>query len=477
MDSPETAGTAENARSQECAAYSGLTGFQIVVVLATGLLFCYGVNRHWGYLNGIEQLTHWEWAWRNETIRTILAQTALPFLIIAGVLWRINRKTACHRIWPALGLLVISSFLLQMAGKLTYPDGLKVVQAIVESNSATGYFEDAVSIGDPALWLRRFHLAKLTGHSWTHPPGPILFYHIFLRAFDPANAAFIGGLAVGLLGSLGVAVMYFFSALWTKDAAGRLTAAAYYALLPGLILFLPEFDQIYPVLSMLLILTWVKALTHAKPLSGYAWAGGLLLSIALFFAYNLLTIGVFLLGYALVLVRTQNWAGCAFRRCLASSGVIAGVWIGLYAVLWGITGYNPVLSFLRSLWVQSQMAAALERDYRIFIITDLYDFLLGSGIIAAPIVFFYMHRLWKRSGLKNPELALSVFGIATVAVIDLTGLLRGETTRVWLFLQPLLIAPAAVAVSRTGLLGKLSIFTLQWLIIVSLLTNMVFVVP
>jgi hypothetical protein len=469
---------AEKQESQQDCNDSGLSWFQIAVVLAIGIIFCYGVNKYWGFLNGIEQLTNWQWKWHDQAIWTTVGQTAGPFLIIAWVLWAIRKKETRRDVWLILSFLAVSNFLLQVAGKLTDPEGLKVVQSIVLSGSATGYFEDATYIGkNPGLWLRHFYQTTLSGHSWTHPPGPILFYYLFLRVFNPANAALIGGLAIGLLGSIGVAVMYFFSALWTQDQTERLTAGCLYALLPALIVFLPEFDQIYPAISMLLILLWVRALQHAKSFSAYGWAGGFVLFIAIFFAYNLLLIGIFLLYYALYWLWTQNWSRAAFRKCLVSSGAFSGVCIGVYAALWLVTGYNPITSFLRSYRIQSLLAAALHRDYHIFIVSDIYDFLLGAGVIAAPILFFHMRRLWKRFEFKSPELALSAIGIATIGTVDLTGLLRGETTRVWLFLQPLLIAPMALALSRTGLIGRFSVFILQWFIVACLLAKMLFVVP
>jgi hypothetical protein len=94
----------------------------------------------------------------------------------------------------------------------------------------------------------------------THPPGPILFYYAFFKLLGPRTGALIGGCVVGLLGSAGAVVMYMFAGLWTSDRRTRLTASAFYALLPALTVFFPEFDQAYPLFSMLLILFWVRAL-------------------------------------------------------------------------------------------------------------------------------------------------------------------------------------------------------------------------
>src|SRR5207249_5970498 len=105
--------------------------------------------------------------------------------------------------------------------------------------------------------------------------------------------------AVGVNGSCGVLAIFKFAGLWTSDPRERLTASALYALLPALTVFLPELDQVYPILSMLMILFWVQALRAAPG----AWRQALYLGAALFaaafFAYNLLATGVFLACYAL----------------------------------------------------------------------------------------------------------------------------------------------------------------------------------
>jgi hypothetical protein len=61
--------------------------------------------------------------------------------------------------------------------------------------------------------------------------------------------------------------------------------------------------------------------------------------------------------------------------------------------------------------------------------------------------------------------------------VDLSGLLRGETARIWLFLQPLLVAPVAVELARVRWPWRLSILTLQWWILVLIKAKMSFIEP
>jgi len=56
-------------------------------------------------------------------------------------------------------------------------------------------------------------------------------------------------------------------------------------------------------------------------------------------------------------------------------------------------------------------------------------------------------------------------------------LLRGETARGWLFLQPLVAIPAALALSTIPWPWRFSIIAVQWWILVCMKTKMYFVSP
>jgi len=258
-------------RALEVAGQGGLTKLQASAVLAVGLAFCLGVTYHWGFLNGFTRLTHYEWPWHELGILKTAALLAAPFAVIVWVLWRIEKKKSPTYPWVLLELLALSNFLLQTLGMLADPRGIQLVREIVASPKATSYFTDAMAIQRPLEWLGHFHNANLGLHSATHPPGPVLFYYIFFKLLGPSAGALLGGCAVGLLGSVGVLVIYRFTELWTPDRRVRLTACAFYALLPALTVFFPEFDQVYPILSMLLMLFWVRAVNNSAEASKYAF--------------------------------------------------------------------------------------------------------------------------------------------------------------------------------------------------------------
>ncbi len=420
------------------------TAVQACAVLAIGLAFAIAVAQQRFHLNGNFYFTYWTWTWRDLGIFKTAALTLAPFLLIAGVLWS-EEKGRSRSLWLPLALLALANYLLQVLSMLADPRGLDLVRQIVSSGQATSYFVNATAIQNPLEWLAHFQEAQLELHAMTHPPGPILFYYGFFKLLGPHTGALIGGCAVGLLASVGAAVMYAFAGLWTPDRRIRLTACAFYALLPALAVFFPEFDQIYPIFSMLLILFWVKALDQSSrdaQLRYAAYAGALLFAIT-FFVYNLLTTGTFLVYFGLYWWWRAHWSRPAWMLLLRTSTVIAATGAGLYMALWLATGFQPIASFRHALANQAKLQ---WRPYYPFPLWDPYDFIMGTGIVALPILVLHLRRL--RGQAAQRSTALTLIGLAVILTVDVSGLLRGETTRVWLFLQPLVVVPVAMELRR-----------------------------
>jgi hypothetical protein len=301
----------------------------------------------------------------------------------------------------------------------------------------------------------------------------VVYYYGFLKLFGPDVGAFLGGCSVGLLASLGCVVMYHFAGLWTTDRRTRLTASAFYTLIPGLTVFFPEFDQIYPILSMLIVLTFVRSLEIPASWYKYSIACGALIFLATFFAYNLLTIGAFPVIYSLYWLWTRRADRTASIAILRSSVVVLTSAVLLYFLLWVTTGYNAPAALRHSLQGMHGGNEALGRPYWSSIFTDLYDFALGAGIIGLVVLFFSL-RQWRRDPGST---ALTLIGLATILTVDLSGLLRGETARTWLFLQPFLAVPVALELVGLEWRRKTALFLLQWWILVCIKTKMSFIEP
>jgi hypothetical protein len=448
--------------------------FEAWVVLAVGVAFCIGVAFQRSPLNGSLRLNGSVWPWRELGILHTTLFLLVPFTCIAFVLWKAESQPD-PRVPLYLRILALGNFLLQIMGVFADSRGFGLVQQTVLSPRATSYFTDAMAIQDLPVWLQKFYLASLHFHSSTHPPGPVLFYYLFLQLFG--SPAILGACAVGCVGSLGVLVAYKFASLWTDSQHTQLIASAFYALLPATTLFFPEMDQVYPILSMLLILYWCRSLESKQRIPVESFYLGATLFLLTFFAYNLLTMGAFLAYYALYWIWQQSWTRSSWVSLLVNSGISAGVCAVGYLVLWLATGFNPIASFFHALAYQAAYSQYMNRPYLASVFFDPYDFFLGAGILALPLILFQLYRLLRDFDPTRKEVALTMIGLIAIFTIDLTGLVRGEAARVWLFLQPLVVVPVALELYRFRWRWRIAIFSMQWLIVACLKARMFFITP
>jgi hypothetical protein len=130
--------------------------------------------------------------------------------------------------------------------------------------------------------------------------------------------------------------------------------------------------------------------------------------------------------------------------------------VGLYAIFWLLTGFDAVATFT-SAWREQHRLLERHKDMRPYpwtILFDLTDFALGAGWIvvplAVPVALMSRRRLAQRFGETMPhDLPLVLLlCLALPALVAVLALLQSETARVWNFMLPLLLFPAALELSR-----------------------------
>ncbi len=442
---------------------------RLAFVLLVGAAFAYGILARVDVLAGP---WYWKWPWRDLGLARTLG-LLLPPLVPFLIAWRFvdrdppSPRAAC----VALVLLTLTNFMLQVLALMCHPRGIEFLRAIVISPVATSYFSDAQAITDVAAWLRNFHTAALGLHSATHPPGPILYYYAWLKLLGPYAGAIAGGLFVGVIAALGVPVVYAFAGLWSPERRPRLVAGAMYALLPALIVFLPEFDQVYPIFAMLIAWAWVVA--SRGSLRAAVLLGATLL-VASFFAYNLLVVGAFVALHALYVLRRERGSAQAWARLVRVALVAIAVPVAGYLALWLATGFDALRSVAHAMHEQNALQATLDRPWWAGVLFAPFDFFLGAGMLVVPLLILHLVRVAREFDLRRDDLVLSTIALGKIAIVDVSGLLRAETARIWLFLQPFALVPAARELDRLGR-GRVAVLLLQWFVAVVLLCRMIFI--
>ncbi|MDH5636926.1 MAG: hypothetical protein OEZ04_00375 [Nitrospinota bacterium] len=436
-----------------------------LLVIGVGTMALAAIFFHLPYINGLPGF--WVWEWRDSGYFFPAMMMAPSLLLVLGGLWLGNNGT---RAAVPLALFAMAMLYSQVMGIYVLANDVAVIKHIVYSRYTTGYFTDAARITDLGAFLENFHLHRLSLHANTHPAGPIIHYYIAISLFGMDAGAYAGAGLIGVVSTAGVFVVYILAGLWTTEARSRLVACGLYATLPGLVVFFPAFDLAYPVISVLMIYLWRRSFDDLRMAAGL---GGILF-VMMFFAYNLLVMGSFMVMMSAVWIMGAEEKGVAIRRVVVAGAVAVLLWLGLNLALHALTGYDPILAFRSAIEAQKRMLGVVHRPYITALPFNITDFALGAGYMAIAL---FAIAVWDAIKNRRPALdanTMTIICAAQIAIVDLSGLLPGETARVWLFMQPFVIIPAGLALARFPLPWMVIVFTLQWLIMVALRASMVF---
>jgi hypothetical protein len=430
------------------------------------------------HVRGVNGPGYWKWSWRR-----------LPWFPLAGVMalasapfWVAQWLYARRRDHPrgALSMLMLGTLALELGAiSVQPPGGLTRLRMLVESAVNTSYYTAATFLKDlsPAEWLAVFPrvLPDLMVHARYKPPGLILFYDLLIRMFGVSGrTALIGGLLIALLATLTVAATFRLVRQFTGRTDAAFHAAGFMAMCPSLVLFLPQFDQVYPALAAMLLATWAAALERRK-LSG-AIAFGALLAGVLFLSYIFLISGVFLGVYTMLFMYDRGRRGA--WRAITYSIVAIVTLVLLYLILAAATYYDPVETTHVITDLQMRDLVPLERPFPTHIVFDVIDFALGSGWISFVLVAFYLaetrgHVL--RIFSQSREQRFVLLALLQIAVVALAALLPGETARLWMLLMPLLMAPIGLELAKWPARQRMIVFACLWVILVVICQNMTFI--
>ncbi len=420
---------------------------------------------------------YWLWAWRrlNAWIYPAMLLAAAPFAL-AQYLWiRRAQRAALACLFAATLLLMLTAIAFQP------PTCLRRLTAIVENSINTSYFTDAVILHKQqnisvADWLYQYPdiIPLLHLHSRYKPPGPILFYVALVSLLGSgAAAATAGGIIVALLASAAPLVVYKMCLIYDGEADGAFAAASYLALCPSLILFLPQFDQVYVLFSSILLSLYGVAMLRSRRWILASCAMGAILALALFMSYIVLMLGFFFVAFALVRMADAN-VGTVIRRGIAAAVIAGGVCIGLYFVLYLLSGFDPIATYHVLARVQSSELIPLKRPFPLHILWDLYDFALGSGWISILLVIFYFARRGSITA-RGPAARLAQLATLQILVVAAAALLPGETARLWMPLLPLLVVPIGMELARWRARDRMIAYACLWLSLAILAQNITFI--
>jgi hypothetical protein len=429
-----------------------------IVMAALVLIHVKGVNGPW----------YWKWSWRRLSwwIYAPMLAAAVPF---AAAQW-LHVK---GKLRSALVVLTLATLVLEIVAISCQPAGFERLMLIASNATNTSYWTDArimyqqeniplhnlLSIYD--LMVPDLHL-----HVKYKPPGLVLYYYFWISLFGTEDAsAWAGAIGVAIFAALAVPACYWLIKTYGRDAHAAFCAASFLALSPSLILFLPQFDQVYPSIACAILVTWCLA---ARDLNWKAAiACGALLWLGTFCSYIFLTLGCFIVVYWMLLLSDKN-ADHFFRAAVC--GLIAVTTaVVLYAIVWAISGFDPIATYHAIAATQSKDLLPLIRPFPRHILFDVIDFGMGSGgWISYLLVLFYLMRVRGRIFDRSPEHRLVLVALIQIGTVALAALLPGEVARLWMLYIPLLMAPVGFELARWPTRPRMIVYACVWVMLTTI---------
>ncbi|HXU46688.1 MAG TPA: hypothetical protein VN783_14265 [Thermoanaerobaculia bacterium] len=448
-------------------------------------------------LPGANGPAEWRWAYRPIGLAPLWLPVLAALALLAVVRWRP----------PGLGgrlLLVALGVVFTLALNTAQPGGLGRVTASLVSRNSFSYLYDAALAGSARDLLAGSPTAagELSLHSRTHPPGALLAIRALdsiARRLGPPRGALALGAAQAienemnrardrrrpvpaqapspwtpaalafllvLASALAALPLYRLALAWGLSETAAGLAAALWLAVPARSLFTPSLDQ---ALALVPILATALA---AGPGRARALAAGAVIALGCFTSYGLLGALPLVMWIAATAPDgPEAPSGFALRpRLVRAAATGAGFLLPWLAL--ALAGYPAWERFRDALATHRSMAVA-TRSYPLWLAWNPYDFALLCGpavvILAVAALFVFRRGALGRGLLGAAGLFLLLW---------LSGSVRGEVGRIWLFEMPFACLGTAAAIDRFwGAAGgrAFSLLGLQALLALALGASMIFV--
>jgi len=398
-----------------------------------------------------------------------------------------------------LALAVLFAFGIRCGMQSLLPKGKPApddAAMIVISPVATSYFCESQAIDSAPGGVREFmrtfpeRMVHFEYHAQTHPPGTLLLFWVVRKTLSNPKIARIT-LNSGLFPEVGDKQLYvdrswkrklpypeilaaevvarlmplagtfflipfFFLCrhLWGESTAWRMLMLG--ATVPGLLVFFPAIDQVYVLVTTCALWHFTKGLDarSARPflLSGLWFGVGLMMTLAVLTL--LVTVVVLTAGTALAARRqAPNRTAHTRHPWALFSAFLAGLLFPILTGRW-LLGIDFVAIVKTALSAHGDVTTvAFKRTYWKWLIVNLIDFGGALGVTWMVWCAWAATRLSLRSDGQRSLLSdsvptgktvtptlLLIAWAATVLLLDVSGVVRAEVARIWMFLLPVGVA-------------------------------------
>lgn len=418
-----------------------------------------------------------EWLWKRQSIGVAL-DIAIPIgtavIVIAAYLAIIryfsrrigSSSRAATLIIPAVAMM---SFFLLWAIQTCAPSPHRQLKPnwILYDWGASGYFDEARKVESLRAYFDNYEAEMAKGevlHKGTHPPGLVVANFGLLRICrdsDSTSNAILATMPDSVATTFGELVPDSTlpkndrAALWLSvilthliaafavvplylllrrdlDAQRSLLVVSLWPLIPGLAVFLPKSDALYPLIGSLFL--WLGIAAWEKDSIFRAAASALVFWIGMMLSLAMLPFAALAGIYSLL-----RWKQHGPNRKQATKFIcgFGGSFVGATAVFYAVTGIRLWKTWVMNFHNHAGFYEQFERTYSKWLIANPLELALTVGapvlvmaVVGATLIF----RKEARTQSIAPVSVLIVW-----ALLWLSGKNMGEAARLWLLLTPMFI--------------------------------------
>jgi len=276
---------------------------------------------------------------------------------------------------------------------------------------------------------------RLTLHAFGNMPGKVFFYQL-LGAVTASPAA-MGHIIVVISASAGILVYSV-----TKRLFGDRLTAAYamilYLFIPARTYFMPAMNTVTPVFPLVALLLLLIYLQSKRRI--FLWLLGA--ACYLMFVFEPLPFVTGLI-WAAVIVSYYREKRIGLKDIFYAVAIPLVSFLVLAGAAYLVFGINIPAAFDLIISDMNNSHVNLSRGYSVWVFENLRNFFFGAGIAQALVFFIYLAKAgWKKNFFRMENLFLLSF-TAALLIMDLSGVIRAEAGRIWIFMMAFLQIAAA----------------------------------
>ncbi len=370
--------------------------------------------------------------WVHPYLREFSPELLWPWALVLGaalaLLWLTRRTLERHETSSLLAWMAFAPL-----AQLTLRAFARVpLASLVLSDRANGFYSPTLRWSALELISRyAATVPELPTHAHHNMPGKILLYHLLRVVSD--SPLVLALLVIGVA-NLGALLLYAIARDSLGDRRAALYALILYLFVPGTLFFLPILNVVSP-LPVLLCL-WLGVRWLAAPHPGLAAALGVGLYAAVFFDPLPLALGLVFLALLAAALTQRRIRG---RDAAALAGLALAGFGAAHAAMRACFGFDLLAMLAYVMGEARHFNALVLRPYGVWVVQNLFDFATGAGVatvvlLGVGVAESLRGRAPLRARLARPEAVATLSTAVILTLLDLLGVNRGETVRLWIFL-------------------------------------------